>query len=539
MKKRVWALLLAAVLAFSVLAGCSNQGTAPVEADTQTPETTDTAPATDSDTAAAADSEQTVFPLAETYDVSAFAFANTGEELDKTLTMQVMEQRTNVHWDITSASEAELEEKRNLSFNGGEYYDVYIKSGISAVEAFQYGSQGIILPLNDLINEHMPNLKAILDEQDLWGQITSADGNIYALPQLNGEELAAPAVYINQKWLDNLNMSLPTTQEEFMDVLRAFVNDDPNGNGQADEYGIYCPAGAVEYTLPLFGVAMDYSTFSMYDNGTMTFVPTSDAYHDFLAFWAKAYSEKLVNQDCFTASWDDLNAIGATSDTLGTIPTYGAYQHVGTERDEEYVGLVPFNGAHTMPAGNGLAYGALCITDKCTDPALICEWADYFYSEEGAILGRMGVEGETYTVDADGMYSWKTDGDWGSDITTIRNTAAMFGWYPAPLVKAKFFDEGNTNPEELFLYQQRQDLLQYAAEPYPTLNWTEDELSERADLITTITGYYYEYMAQVVTGQADLDATWNDYLASMDNMGVARLNEIDQAAYTRYLAANN
>lgn len=534
MKKRVWALLLAVVLAFSVLAGCAKQENTP--ADTKEPSNqTDPTPSGDDKTDAPAEASQDVFPLAETYNVSAFAFGNTGEELDKTLTMQVMEERTNIHWDISTASQAELSEKRGLSFNSGEYYDVYIKSGISATEAFQYGSQGILIPLNDLIDQYMPNLKALLDEQDLWNQITSADGNIYALPQLNGQELAAPAVYINQKWLDNLGMKLPTTQDEFLDVLRAFVKDDPNGDGANDEYGIYCPSGAVEYTLPLFGVAMDYSTYSMYDNGNAVFVPTSDVYHDFLAFWAQAYTEKLINQDCFTASWDDLNAIGATSDTLGTIPTYGAYQHVGTERDEEYVGLNPFDGKHTMPSGNGLGYGALCITDKCTNPELICQWADYFYCEEGAILGRMGVAGVTFSLDDNGMYDWITDGEWGGDITSVRNKACMFGWYPAPLAKAKLFDEGNTNPEELFLYEQRKALLEYAAEPYPTLNWTEDELAERADLITTITSYYYEYMAQVITGQLDLDATWDEYLSNMDAMGASRLHEIDQAAYTRYL----
>ena len=193
MKKRVWALLLAVVLAFSVLAGCAKQENTP--ADTKEPSNqTDPTPSGDDKTDAPAEASQDVFPLAETYNVSAFAFGNTGEELDKTLTMQVMEERTNIHWDISTASQAELSEKRGLSFNSGEYYDVDIKSGISATEAFQYGSQGILIPLNDLIDQYMPNLKALLDEQDLWNQITSADGNIYALPQLNGQELAAPAV---------------------------------------------------------------------------------------------------------------------------------------------------------------------------------------------------------------------------------------------------------------------------------------------------------------------------------------------------------
>ena len=369
MKKRVWALLLAVVLAFSVLGGCAKQENTP--ADTKEPSNqTDPTPAATTRPTLRQRLRRTCSRWPRPTTSAPSRSATPAKSLTRPLTMQVMEERTNIHWDISTASQAELSEKRGLSFNSGEYYDVYIKSGISATEAFQYGSQGILIPLNDLIDQYMPNLKALLDEQDLWNQITSADGNIYALPQLNGQELAAPAVYINQKWLDNLGMKLPTTQDEFLDVLRAFVKDDPNGDGANDEYGIYCPSGAVEYTLPLFGVAMDYSTYSMYDNGNAVFVPTSDVYHDFLAFWAQAYTEKLINQDCFTASWDDLNAIGATSDTLGTIPTYGAYQHVGTERDEEYVGLNPFNGKHTMPSGNGLGYGALCITDKCTNPEL-------------------------------------------------------------------------------------------------------------------------------------------------------------------------
>lgn len=42
------------------------------------------------------------FPLAETYSIEAFAFSNTGQELDKTLTMQMLEERTNIHWNITT-----------------------------------------------------------------------------------------------------------------------------------------------------------------------------------------------------------------------------------------------------------------------------------------------------------------------------------------------------------------------------------------------------------------------------------------------------
>lgn len=530
MMKKLFALLLVLAMVCGLIAGCSsdeqngNQGS---------PNSNQNA---NNDKDANGGNEELSFPLSETYTIEAFAFSNTGEELDKTLTMQVMEEKTNVHWELTTVGEAELEEKRNLSFNGGEYYDVYIKSGISAVDAYKYGSQGVLIPLNDLINAYMPNLKAILDEEELWGEIISADGNIYALPQFNGKGMAAPSSFINQKWLDAVDMDLPTTAEEYMEVLRAFVNKDPNGNGQKDEYGIYCPSGAVEYTLPVFGVAMDYNTYSSYDGENVTYIPTSAEYKEFLAFWAQAYKEGLINQDCFSASWDDINAIGATSDTLGTIPTWGVYQHVGTERDDDYVALMPFNNAYSIPVNSGVQYGALCITDACENPALVCMWADYFYSEEGAILAMMGVEGETYTMDEEGKYHWITDGAWGGDADTIRNTATMYGWYPAPMNWAKLFNEGQADPEELYLYQLRQELVGRAATPFPALSWTEEELAEKATLQTTIYSYYYEYMAQVITGQLDLESSWDTYISNMEAMGVARLNEIDQAAYARWLA---
>jgi len=498
MKKRLFSLLMTALLLFTFLGNVT----------------------------ATAQSEEITFPLEQTYTVNAFAFSNTGQELDKSLFMQVMEEKTNIHWDLTTVSQAELVEKRGLSFNSGEYYDVYIKSGIDAVETTKYARQGIIIPLNDLIDQYMPNLKAVLDEQDAWGEITSGDGNIYSLPQLNRPELSAPAVFINQPWLDAVGKAAPTTVEEFKEVLIAFRDQDPNGNNKQDEYGIYCPQGAVSMLLPVFGIAMDYNTMSMYDHsaGKITYVPTSPEYKAFLAFMADAYKEKLINQDCYTATWDDINAIGITQDAIGVMVTYGPYQHVGAEKDENFPALLPFNGAHSMPAGKGVGYGALVITDKCEYPELICAWADYLYSEEGAILGRMGVEGKTFTMDADGKYHWAVEGEYGKDITTIRNTHTLFGWYPAPMIKAQLFDKGQANAEEMYLYTQRQALLQYAAEAFPVLSWTEDELKDKTQLSTTINTYVDEYQAQVVTGQLDLDASWDEYMNKLKNMGVEKLN---------------
>src|SRR5699024_2513977 len=70
--------------------------------------------------------------------------------------------------------------------------------------------------------------------------ITSPDGHIYCLPVYNEQTSNEHSLraYINQTWLDNLNLEMPTTTEELETVLQAFVSQDPNGNGQKDEIGM-------------------------------------------------------------------------------------------------------------------------------------------------------------------------------------------------------------------------------------------------------------------------------------------------------------
>ena len=137
--KRKHIIMVAGLLVCSMLAGCGSGGDEPSRGSGQAAEQSGT-PGDGSDSGSGGNSgenadgsaggsvEEIAFPLKETWTVEAFAFSNTGQELDKTLTMQKLEERTNIHWDLTTFSQAELDEKRNLSFNGGDYYDVYIKS---------------------------------------------------------------------------------------------------------------------------------------------------------------------------------------------------------------------------------------------------------------------------------------------------------------------------------------------------------------------------------------------------------------------------
>lgn len=65
--------------------------------------------------------------------------------------------------------------------------------------------------------------------------MTAPDGHIYTIPYVCTDTTVGYSPYINTKWLENVGMSTPTTTDEFEAVLKAFKEQDANGNGDASD----------------------------------------------------------------------------------------------------------------------------------------------------------------------------------------------------------------------------------------------------------------------------------------------------------------
>lgn len=95
-----------------------------------------------------------------------------------------------------------------------------------------------VMPLNDLIETYLsPNLKALYEEYPGVLYPVTKDGNIYGLPNMYAMD-EGTIMWVRQDWLDNLGLQAPTTIEEFEEVIRAFTEDDPDGNGKNDTLGL-------------------------------------------------------------------------------------------------------------------------------------------------------------------------------------------------------------------------------------------------------------------------------------------------------------
>lgn len=532
--KNITAFILIFIMALSSLAGCGSSNTGDTSADTKKG-TTDDKDQTGGTDGTDGISGEISFPLDETAEYSVFAILDGEYDLKDNLAMNTALDTANMKFDYQSVMGADLIEKRNLVLASGEYPDIFFKSGLAATDLDKYGKQGIFIPLEDMIKEYAPNLCKILDDMDGWDYLTSGDGHIYSLPEIGVQNGAMTTYWFNQKWLDNLGLSEPKSLDELYTVLKAFKDEDANENGDPNDEIPITGTDVVKPDLLLayFGIGYDYTSKTAVIDDELTYIPTSDIFKEYVAFITKLYQEGIMDKNVFTQKHEQQGAIGQSGDVLGSFFDAGAFLTVGRDKDEDYIALTPFEDG-LYPLSTGITAGTLAITDKCENPEVIIAWADQFYSEEGAILAWMGVEGETWQMDSEGYWEWIVGGAYGDNIATVRSSATIQGAANHPSTYPQFWYDSMSpivDPDEVYLNGERAKVAAKGAVPLPMMRYTDSEAMTIATLKTDIDAYIDQYVAQVATGKLVLDDSWNEYLTTVNNMGGSELISIYQRAY--------
>ncbi|MEK3834695.1 hypothetical protein [Paenibacillus sp. FSL R7-0128] len=79
--------------------------------------------------------------------------------------------------------------------------------------------------------------EAMAENERAWLPFTR-DGQKFGIPIISNSMGSQSAMWIRQDWLDKLNLKAPTTVEELEQVMDAFANQDPDGNGQKDSVAL-------------------------------------------------------------------------------------------------------------------------------------------------------------------------------------------------------------------------------------------------------------------------------------------------------------
>src|SRR5699024_3400484 len=187
------------------------------------------------------------FPIVEekiTLDFFSGHSSLTADDWNDVLLYNEYEDMTNIHINWRSVPIDSLAEKRNLTLGDGKNLpDAFHTAAMPASDIMKYGKQGMLLPLNDLIDNYAPNFKKILDENpDIRKALTFPDGNIYSFPMLKDPGFLSHIIgdkpFINKEWLDNLGMEIPETTDEFYSYLKAVKEKNTSGGeGEGIKYG--------------------------------------------------------------------------------------------------------------------------------------------------------------------------------------------------------------------------------------------------------------------------------------------------------------
>ena len=536
--RKLAALGLAVAMTVTTMAGCGNteeKGSSNQQSSVQE----STSKATES--TVVEESNEIVFPLEETLEVECLALQPKDEyPYEENIAWQYVEELTNVKFNLTTFNSADYKEKTNLILSSGDYPEVLYKC--ADIDTEKYGQDGVLIPLEDLIREYAPNLTALLDETPYgWDTITAADGHVYSLPMFEMARCYSDGNYywINQSWLDKVGMDMPTNREELYQVLKAFKEKDPNGNGEQDEIPWIVP-GAVHVNrltqiYAYLGEGLYYGGHWMVKDDVLEFLPATEDFKEDLKYFKRLYDEGLINEDAFTMTNDQRKATVQSGDIVGMF--YNSTSSIaGSDYEvrKNWFTLKAFD-TENWALNTGIQTEGLSITDKCENPETIIAWADMFYTEEGGRIMRLGVEGESYELSADGTtyIPLKDAFESHSYQATLMGASTLPGKIPEIYYLGQ---DPTANPIESHanneLYGKGYGLNAEGTVLAP-ITYTDEEKDAVSTISTDINGYVNNYIAETISGITDIDATWNEFQKTLKAMGVDTWIEIRRTAWER------
>ena len=477
--------------------------------------------------------------------------------------MDFMEALTNVRveWEILPQSNPM--ERVNLMFAAGENLpDMFYAMGFPAPMQITLGAGGLIIPLNDLIEEHAYHYKRLFEhDANHYPSMISVDGNIYAIADrvMNQANQVDMRFWINQPFLDVLGMQIPTTTEEYYRYLVGVRDRDVNRNGNPnDEIPLI---GSIDSGNTLDGFLMNAFIYNEPRDGRRMFIRpdgTIDVsynkpeWRQGVEYLRRLYAENLIAPESYTINGAALRGMVELDPhpVVGSLPSGGphGFANATGDRRTHYRIVPPLRG----PNGVQIAYyneyqeiriGRVVITKDCVIPEVVMKWIDYNFTPDWWTRNRYGVLGQDWIVPPPGTPS-VTGGiamyeeilPWGTPNNSILVQAChwvRWGSYDRTISEDPF-------ELEAVLWNSRNVYW-----PYRFMNsvpsniaYTVEEARDFTALNTDIISHVNQSLAGFITGRIPLnDANWNTYVQQLDRLGLANLLSIVQTGFDRQWAA--
>jgi len=494
-------------------------------------------------------------------ELTVFAPQSAGiESLDVNPFSKHIEEKLGITFKWNTTPDAVFNDKKLLMLASGDYPALIMNAGISKADQIKYGMQGAFIPLNDLIEQHAPNIKKAMEEIPyLAPAMTAPDGNIYALPKVNEclHCTYGQRMWINTTWLEKLGLEMPQTTDEFYEVLKAFKEKDPNGNGKADEIPLTTSldvwGGGVDAFLMNAFIYNNGTSYLSLKDGKVILSATEPEWKEGLKYLRKLYSEGLIDKGAFTQNGDAVKQLGNKSENVVGAVGYALISSMldttdAKPRHKEYDVVPPLKGPNGVQLAGysvGAGDGSFVITNKATEEERIAaiKLADYLFSEEGTVMTSWGFEGDGWRKAEAGAldYNGKPAKYEALKRDVPEGTPDVTWWQLGTMLMVNSIRESFVAPEDPLgngAYEYRLWLAAKKYEPFakPELVYPTDVFIDPADatfiaqIQKTIQDYVKSNLAQFVTGSKDIEKDWDAYVSGFKGLQLDKYLEIHQKA---------
>lgn len=585
MGKRIFAAILAAAMLFTTAAGCnsggsSSGGTASTSTGSSSASTGGEASAAESDDNINLDGTMPIIKDPSQFPKMKMAIVVPPERVIPSgdLTMiQKLKDETGVEFEWQEIPSDGSTEKLNLMLSSGADLPDAFWNNISGVMVAQYMGQDIFLPTEDLVEQYMPRLSKIYEDHPEYKAAAFApDGHTYGFPyieEMKGLVLTPGPFIINTEWLEKVGMTMPTTVDEFTEVLKAFRDGgDLNGNGQADEIPY-----ALDFTSKdTFG---SYNTFNQFTaafgqmdsycqgnyiadhmlvvDGKITFTATNEAYKETAKYFNTLNTEKLLDVDSFSPGPSEglplyKNKITGTDAVVGVMGLWAPANEIPDVNVRAQYQAIPRMEGPNGKTGVALNFSEMqdtsmvAITTDCEYPEVIAAYVDYCFEPEISVTLNWGAEGWVYEKGDDGILhfrlddndnillfdNYKTFGELRNNSTPTRGSLAVLNEYYGTVCDYTWDAIDLLDGQ---IANGKYDILEEYT-TVPKMIMTSEEQTKISQIQPTISDIVRRYTIQwVLDGNAD--ETWDAYIAELEAAGVNDLVSTFQGAYDRFLSA--
>lgn len=473
----------------------------------------------------------------------------------------------NLEFVILPADGNDARSKLSMMVSSNSKLPDVLAMELSSTLAYDYAQKGVFVKLTDYFDdtEMSANFWAIPDEdrEIMIATARLADGELYCVPGYNPFtwNMGPYRMWVNNDWLQKLGLEMPHTLDAFTEVARAFATQDPNGNGKADEIAIVGSKDGwaqkpFAYIMNAFTYANPDKQYFAVEDGKIVPAFTKEEWLQGLEYMKALVDEGLFSPLSFTQDGAQLKAlIGVENGMAGFVASgSGSTFTALPETQAAFVLAPPLEG----PAGNvstpcnpSTARLQWWITKDASDVELAYRLGELMYRIDIANAARYGEEGVDWSTDPEVTINWMGENEQAMGLTTrlamvnnIWNTPQNKMWgvdfigYRSNLdsMSVGAYEKSNP-PADLSGNKIRSDYHAYYVPAFPkelilSINYTTDEIEAVANAKTAIDAYVYDTAVAFITGNRPL-SSWNEYLAELDNMGLAEYVAVTQAAYDR------